>query len=254
MRSSGYVKQKRPASHRLLQKSLTVSYSGSGLCRGSSHKHSQPDCGVCLIVHRSIQLEVFLFWCLCSSYFPCVCHAMSCHSNYPCLTLCSAAVCCVLASVCVCVSVRSIPTWPSMSTCALVCVIVYTLVIWSHCFSFFVSPPLGAVSLSLYMYVSRPLPLDVCATEGSGAADGVAPWGAQQTAEPSARRDQWEAEDHRRLNRVSASFEFLTLRRRSKPGFLPPESTLGSCPRALGSWKQISQCAYQALFTLRTVR
>lgn len=81
-------------------------------------------------------------------------------SNYPCLTLCSAAARCVLASVrasaraCECVC--SMPTWPSMSTCALVCVIVYTLVIRSHCFPFLVPPPLGAVSLSLYMYVSHP--------------------------------------------------------------------------------------------------
>lgn len=161
MRSSGCVKQKRPGKAGYYRKSLTVSYPRSGLCRGSSHKHSQPDCGVVLNsapLHTAGSIFVLMSVLIVFSV-----HVSRSISNYPCLTLCS-------------VCLRSVPTWPSMSTCALVCVIVYTLVIRSHCFPFFVSPPLGAVSLSLYTYVSRPPPpLDVCAAEGSGAADGVAP-------------------------------------------------------------------------------
>lgn len=160
MRSSGYVKQKGPASHRLLQKSLTVSYSGSGLCRGSSHKHSQPDCGVCLIVHRSIQLEVFLFWCLCSSYFPCVCHAMSCHSNYPCLTLCSAAVCCVLASVCVCVCERAFNSHMTLYVhmCTGVCNCIHSCYLVTLFFLFCFPTSGCCLTLIIYVCLSPPPP------------------------------------------------------------------------------------------------
>lgn len=113
-------------------------------------------------------------------------------------------------------------------------------------FSFF-SPPLGVISLlSLIVYVCFSPPLDVCTSEGSGAADGVTPWGTQQTAWPSARRDQWEAEDHRRLNWVSASLLFLTFSDILNQGFLS-RSPLLTCvgvdkEKYRGILKQTYQC------------
>ena len=99
-----------------------------------------------------------------------------------------------------------------MSTWALVCVI--SRLSCHFCVLFF--PPLGVLSLSLSLspYVNRAClspPLVARPSEGPGAADGVAPWDAQQTTRPPARRDQREAEDHRRVDRVSAPLVFLNL-------------------------------------------
>lgn len=85
----------------------------------------------------------------------------------------------------------------------------YLVILFSFCFHLWV---LSLFSHSLYMYISHsphPPSTNIWTSEGSGAADGVTPWGAQQTAWPSARRDQWETEDHRRLKWVSAIISYL---------------------------------------------